>query len=642
MQLSGITGWVRTQKLSLLPTLFALVLSGLSTASARAISIDSSFGSAKYGFGSSPSGRYTLPNDAQMVGVAPDGKIIVAGTVYNLALAGVPQREDFAVVRFHADGFIDSSFGTSSNITYTNISSVSNPGPPISLEGTVDEVMDMKVQADGKIVVVGQISTSFDSTPPAGAVVRYTAAGDVDLSARNGGTPFKFILNDPVSAVVIQADGRILIGGSGTGPGVFIKRFEADGTDDGGFGAGGAMTVDLPGQGDQLLGLAIDSSGAIFGYGSTHESEVLIFRLDGDGVLDSAFGASGFADLDNGLPYGLNFLYATTRGGVLVDSQDRILAVGRSCGSIALGCGIGVIRLLPDGTVDTSYGYGGLARAPKEWGTPNHATISSDDRVLVASAVYATYIYYGVTQFGPEGQRYTEHGNSGIKGWPQSVAIQQDPSGGSDRALVAGSSFGGNGALAALRFSLDAFPEPVACPPTLQPSCIPANRAKLFYVATKPGKEKLKIDWKKLASATLASNFGNPVEGTTSYAACIYDDGGALVEEFSVDAAGLQCAGRDCWKPRSVIGYKFKDSDASSKGITNLGIASGPALRGSVKLQGKNNALRGQTELPSGLALALLGQTAPTVQLHASDGICVGATLDNVRVDTGTIYQAQN
>ena len=69
--------------------------------------------------------------------------------------------------------------------------------------------------------------------------------------------------------------------------------------------------------------------------------------------------------------------------------------------------------------------------------------------------------------------------------------------------------------------------------------------------------------------------------------------------------------------------------------------AGGAATKGRAAAQGKNDAGKGMTSLPTGLVAALTGDTAPTIELVTNDGLCVGATINKVTKDAGGQYKAQ-
>lgn len=181
----------------------------------------------------------------------------------------------------------------------------------------------------------------------------------------------------------------------------------------------------------------------------------------------------------------------------------------------------------------------------------------------------------------------------------------------------------------------------VACPASPVVGCLMAARAKLEYSERRTGKEKMKLQWQKVAPLTVQGDFGDPVGGDTSAALCIYDDSRSLVEDFIVDRAGQVCVNTECWKAKGSKGYGYKDKASATDGISKIGYASGNPGKGRADARGKNNATKGQTSLPSGVVAWLTGDTAPTIQMITNDGFCVGATMNEVKKDDGLQYKAQ-
>jgi uncharacterized delta-60 repeat protein len=128
--------------------------------------------------------------------VQPDGKIIAAGNGLN---SGPLVTFDFVLARYDADGSRDATFGDDGRVT-TDLSADQDFGEGVAL------------QSDGKIVVVGQRTTStvYDL-----AIARYDTDGSLDTSFGTGGslsTDFNGS-GDLGKDVAIQPDGKIVVGG---------------------------------------------------------------------------------------------------------------------------------------------------------------------------------------------------------------------------------------------------------------------------------------------------------------------------------------------------------------------------------------------------------------------------------------------
>ena len=135
---------------------------------------------------------------AYSVVLQSDGKIIAVGQSDNGA------NTDFAVVRYNADGSLDTSFDTDGKVT-TAIGSSS------------DNARSVVLQSDGKIILSGySVGATRDF-----AVVRYNADGSLDTSFGTGGivtTPIGSGTDEAYS-VVLQSDGKIIAAGySNNGP----------------------------------------------------------------------------------------------------------------------------------------------------------------------------------------------------------------------------------------------------------------------------------------------------------------------------------------------------------------------------------------------------------------------------------------
>jgi cysteine-rich repeat protein len=181
--------------------------------------------------------------------------------------------------------------------------------------------------------------------------------------------------------------------------------------------------------------------------------------------------------------------------------------------------------------------------------------------------------------------------------------------------------------------------EPCVAAPV--PGCLDAAQAQLTSSEKTSGKEKLKLQWKKVANATTQAMFGDPVSGTTVVALCLYDDDGVLLRGFVIDRAGQMCAGKPCWAIKGTKGYAYKDAYRSAAGFSKLGYGAGGAGKGKADAAASNNVAKAPPTLPTGVVAALAGNTHPTMQIVTSDGLCVGATMNQVTRDDGLEYRAR-
>jgi uncharacterized delta-60 repeat protein len=204
-----------------------------------------------------------------------------------------------------------------------------NPGT-----GADDEVRCVVVQPDGKILIGGKFA-SFNGQPIQ-KIVRLNRDGSVDES---------FAPNPPgtVHAIAVQADGKILVGGDGmqSGHGARrVMRLNADGSLDESF----KFAVNYN---KQVRAILVQPDGKILVSGDftriRNQSKNRMVRLNTDGTLDESFdigdGATGIVS------------------GLALQPDGKILAVGKitSFDNRTFG---GLVRLLPDGSVDESFKCG--------------------------------------------------------------------------------------------------------------------------------------------------------------------------------------------------------------------------------------------------------------------------------------------
>ena len=263
------------------------------------------------GFGSG--GRVTTdfagaPDGAHAVVVQPDGKIIAGGFTDGFFL-------NFALVRYNSDGSLDSTFGTGGK--------VSTPFPD-----DFAFLDALALQRDGKIVAAG--STFSDKF----ALARYDRDGTLDASFGSGGlVTTAFSSQDHATAVAVQSDGKIVVGGLAAGAtyqDFALLRYNSDGTLDSSFGTGGTVLSDF-GAIDNANALAIQPDGKIIAAGftngvSTIAADFALARYNPTGSLDSSFGSAGFVTTD----FPVDSPASDVVNALVLQPDGRIIAAGFS------------------------------------------------------------------------------------------------------------------------------------------------------------------------------------------------------------------------------------------------------------------------------------------------------------------------
>jgi uncharacterized delta-60 repeat protein len=212
------------------------------------------------------------------VALQGDGKIVLAGSDN-----GLYGPTSILVDRLNADGSVDTSFGTGGTSTGFD-------------DGSADPII---VAPDGTIIEGGSAVLQTGQVPSF-ALVRYSAAGSVlgsNVLPYDDGQDFS-----GVTALAIQpADDRIVAAGYiAFTPTSFdrfeLARFNPDLSIDATFGTGGQVITDFGHGHAGGSGVVVQpSDGKIVA--AWGESDIHLVRLDGDGTLDTSFGASGTVSL---------------------------------------------------------------------------------------------------------------------------------------------------------------------------------------------------------------------------------------------------------------------------------------------------------------------------------------------------------
>lgn len=232
-------------------------------------------------------------NNAVIDGVLqPDGKLIVCGSFTQFNASPLSR-----IARLNSDGSLDNTF---------------NPGSGFDFDPQV-----LALQSDGKILV-GGLFEEFNGIER-NHLVRLNSDGTLDSSFDPGNQ-----FTDEIRAIAIQADGKILVGGNlidNFPSGVIrprIKRLLTDGTNDVSFNPANGFDA-VPNS------FIIQPDGKIIVGGdfTQYNGEEIrgIARLNVDGTLDNTFDpGNGFQSTSNP---GLSFVDA-----LALQPDGKILAVG--------------------------------------------------------------------------------------------------------------------------------------------------------------------------------------------------------------------------------------------------------------------------------------------------------------------------
>jgi uncharacterized delta-60 repeat protein len=316
--------------------------------------------------------------------IQPDGKLLAVGRSVRSG------RMDFAVVRYTAGGHRDSGFG--------------DGGVVLTPLGEEADALGVTLQPDGKIVVVGNCGPRHG--PQDIALVRYNADGTLNGRFGKGGVVLTDLGgNDYAAAVTMQPDGRIVVAGHTGQPrsasqkdpphDFILLRYNSRGSPDCRFGKDGVVLTDLCGEDDaSAVALQPDGKIVVGGHsgrpGTPHDFAVV--RYNADGTLDDG-SPSDTTPSDRFGPDGRVF---TDFGGrdeiwsVMLQPDGKIVAGGFSWRDVTIDTlGIKLARYTADGRLDPSFGAGGMVSTdlPGEDEAFDFA-LQPDGKVVAAATLY--------------------------------------------------------------------------------------------------------------------------------------------------------------------------------------------------------------------------------------------------------------
>lgn len=269
------------------------------------------------GYGTGGNALITVGEAALGLGAAlqSDQKIIIGGAIINNSILSI------AAARFDTNGVAD-SYGTS-GITSTLVNARAY-GQTIALQ---------TISAEQRCLVAGY-SSSTDSTPPQGLIVRYKADGSLDTTDFASPNGYVLInvsgsLMTSVVALGIQQSTNDIVAllqvSMNSGTYYYLTRYISAGVLDAGFGSGGLVAIDPTG----LLvcnALAIDpSNDRIVVAGSSENSSAVLRYLADGSALDTTFGNNGIAITPIG--------QSAAATAALVQTDGKIVIAGTSDGA---------------------------------------------------------------------------------------------------------------------------------------------------------------------------------------------------------------------------------------------------------------------------------------------------------------------
>ena len=303
-----------------------------------------------------------------------DGKLVVAGGVYR---SGGDLDNDFALARYNPDGTLDPSFG--------------NGGIVLTDFADGEEAYALALQADGKLVAAGIAATS--GIGQMFGLARYNPDGSLDPGFGSGGTVTTAFASGIVqpSGLAVQPDGKLVAAGSvlvGSTLDFALVRYRPDGTLDRTFGKAGRVITEFTPNDDDAQALVLQADGKLVLAGSANVSghfDFALARYRPDGKLDRTFGKTGKVTTDFTGPDDSDAANA-----LALQPDGKLVAAG-----FAFTGGVGedfaLARYGHDGRLDPTFGTDGKVTTDFTGSTPfesvNALAVQADGNLVAAGVV---------------------------------------------------------------------------------------------------------------------------------------------------------------------------------------------------------------------------------------------------------------
>lgn len=240
--------------------------------------------------------------------IQDDGKIVLAGISNN------GTDYDYALVRYHPNGVLDTTFSFDGYTTYG------------SGLGT-DIASSVLINNDDKIIIGGRYSNGshFDF-----GLVQYDIDGDIDSTFGVNGLVITDIASshDYLMEMELQDDGKIIAAGNARivlDEDFAVVRYNIDGSLDSTFGFDGIVTTDVYGMDYGMsVVLQTDNKIVIGGYSENSSADFALCRYNENGQLDLTFDLDGKVSNDFGV-HEQGYSLA-------IQNDDKILLAGISFG----------------------------------------------------------------------------------------------------------------------------------------------------------------------------------------------------------------------------------------------------------------------------------------------------------------------
>lgn len=240
------------------------------------------------------------------------------------------------------------------------------------------------VQADGKIVVAGSVS---DGAGLNFSLLRFNHDGSLDPTFNGDGSVTTRVSpgDDEIMALGLLADGRIIAAGysqNGSDRDFALACYRPDGSLDPFFGQAGLVLTAVGNRNEEISALTIDGQDRITVAGAVEGTAgrvLAIARYERDGEPDPSYGETGLSLVGLGVDVAVK--------GMIKRPDGTLVVAGSSSGP--QGSVLMLVGLSSDGILDRNFGVQGVARAGAAVSEGYRLALDSQGRLLVAGSVGA-------------------------------------------------------------------------------------------------------------------------------------------------------------------------------------------------------------------------------------------------------------
>lgn len=308
-------------------------------------------------------------NYAYASALQADGKIVLGG--YSL----VNGAKNMTFMRYYSNGTLDDNFA-------------SDGIQVLQYGGSDDEIKDIAVQTDGKIIAVGYTTNSTNTRI---AIARLNSDGSLDNGFNGSGMKiidFGSSIDAFGLSVNLMDNGNIIIAGyirnDVLNYDAIICMLDPFGAMDNSFGTNGIMSHNILSQMNFMSEIGIHDNKIILG-GMSFDDDffgyVTLARYHFDGTLDTGFGTSGIVSVQLD-----EQMIAGPDGDMCISEDGKIIYACTS--SEYPGYDIAVLRFNSDGSIDNYFGNNGLVITSLENNSAARAVAVQEDDKIIVGGIY--------------------------------------------------------------------------------------------------------------------------------------------------------------------------------------------------------------------------------------------------------------